>query len=430
MNTYQRPHVQRLAKLLTENRRRRLIAITGPRQTGKTTIARQALATLKSSEIAWRYVAVDGHRRSRPERQPGDTHLWPEFTDPPRASAISFGHYPDSPWLIGMWKQARYVAERSPGGAVLVLDEVQDEPFWSRAVKGLWDEDQATGCPLQVVVIGSAPFDVMVGIGDPLVGRFVPFPVGHWSFSEMVSAFDCSMDQYLFFGAYPAVAERWDDEKDWRSYVEQGIVQHNVRRDIFALTRVDKDMLLSSLMELGSSYSGQVLSYSKMLGLLPHPGDTTTLARYLVLLQGAGLLAGIGNFSAKARAGRASSPRLNVLNTAIMTAKSGYSFDEAKADRSFWGRIVENAVGAHLHNTLEPGVKLHHWRRYGLEVDFVLARGPRLTVIGVESGMRRRAIDGMEEFRQRFHPTRTEVVGEGGVALHDFLSEPAGYWVE
>ena len=42
-----------------------------------------------------------------------------------------------------------------------------------------------------------------------------------------------------------------------------------------------------------------------------------------------------------------------MLNTALMTAGSGYSFDEAQADRTFWGRIVESAVGAHLFNTVE-----------------------------------------------------------------------------
>ncbi|MDE2753711.1 MAG: hypothetical protein OXI83_14130 [Gemmatimonadota bacterium] len=86
-------------------------------------------------------------------------------------------------------------------------------------------------------------------------------------------------------------------------------------------------------------------------------------------------------------------------------------------------------MGAHLHNTRTPGVKLY-WRRNGLEVDFVLARGPRLTAIEVKTGRPRGAVSGMEEFTRRFKPTRTEVVGTGGVPLHEFLSEPASYWIE
>ena len=430
MSTFHRAHVQRLVKLLTEGGRRRLVAITGPRQTGKTTIARQALATLKSTGIAWRYVAVDAPPGTGPDLQPGDTHQWPEFRDPSRAAGDAFLGQRDARWLVGIWERARYAAERSPGGAVLVLDEIQDVPDWSRTVKGLWDQDQATGCPLRVVVMGSAPLQLMVGLGERLVGRFLPFSVSHWSLAEMVRAFDCSMDQYLFFGGYPAGAERWDDEDDWRGYIEDGIVQRNVERDILSLTRVDKPALLSNLLELGSSYSGQILSYNKMLGQLQDAGNTTTLARYLTLLSGAGLLTGLGNYSPKKHRRRASSPKLNVLNTALMTASSGYTFEEARADRSFWGRIVESAVGAHLHNTRVPGVKLYYWRRNGLEVDFVLARGPRLTAIEVKTGLRRGPVSGMEEFTRRFKPTRTEVVGTGGVALHEFLSEPASYWLE
>ena len=430
MSTFHRAHVQRLLKLLTESGRRRLIAITGPRQTGKTTIARQALATLRSSGIAWRYVAVDAPPGAGPELQPGDTHSWPEFRESSHADGRAFLGQRDTRWLVGIWEQARYAAERSPRGAVLVLDEVQDISDWSRTVKGLWDQDQATDCPLRVVVMGSAPLQLLVGLGERLAGRFLPFPVSHWSLPEMVRAFDCSMDQYLFFGGYPAGAERWDDEDDWRTYIQDGIVQSNVERDILALTRVDKPALLSNLLELGSFYSGQILSFNKMLGQLQDAGNTTTLARYLMLLGGAGLLAGLSKYSPKTHRRRASSPKLNVLNTALMTASSGYSFEEAKADRSFWGRIVESAVGAHLYNTRAPGVSLHYWRRNGLEVDFVLARGPRLTAIEVKTGLRRGAVGGMEEFAKRFKPTRTEIVGTGGVALHEFLSEPASYWLE
>ena len=430
MPTFHRPHVQRLVTLLTEEPRRRLIAITGPRQTGKTTIARQALASLASSGIAWRYVAVDAPPGTGPELQPGDTHSWPRFREPSHADGGTFPGERDTRWLVGIWEQARYAAEHSPRGAVLVLDEIQDIRDWSRTVKGLWDQDQATGCPLRVVVMGSAPLQLLLGLGERLVGRFLPLPVRHWSLPEMVRAFDCSMDEYLFFGGYPAGAERWDDEDDWRSYIEDGIVQRNVERDILSLTRVDKPALLSSLLELGSLYSGQILSYNKMLGQLQDAGNTTTLARYLTLLSGAGLLAGLSKYSTKAHRRRASSPKLNVLNTALMTASSGYTFEEAKADRSFWGRIVESAVGAHLHNTLAPGVRLCYWRHNGLEVDFLLARGPRLTAIEVKTGVPRGRLSGLKEFERRFRPTRSMVVGTGGVALHEFLSEPAGFWLE
>ena len=79
-------------------------------------------------------------------------------------------------------------------------------------------------------------------------------------------------------------------------------------------------------------------------------GNTTTLAHYLELLGGAGLLTGLSKFARRAARQKGSSPKLQVLNTALMTAQSGFSFEEAKEDREFWGRLVESAVGAHLAN--------------------------------------------------------------------------------
>ena len=54
--------------------------------------------------------------------------------------------------------------KRSPGGFVLVFDEIQQIPNWSETVKGLWDADRARDCPLRVVILGSAPLLMAVGI--------------------------------------------------------------------------------------------------------------------------------------------------------------------------------------------------------------------------------------------------------------------------
>ena len=55
------------------------------------------------------------------------------------------------------------------------------------------------------------------------------------------------------------------------------------------LTRVDKPALLKQLFELGSLYSGQILSFTKIIGQLQDAGNVTTLANYLKLLSDCGL---------------------------------------------------------------------------------------------------------------------------------------------
>ena len=261
-------------------------------------------------------------------------------------------------WLLDTWKQAREDAEQSSRGFVLALDEIQYVKGWSTIVKGQWDRDRRTGCPLRVIVSGSAPWSLLTGLHESLAGRLMPVQARHWSFSEMSAAFDFGVDEYLFFGGYPGMASEVGDVEAWRKAVLKAIIAPAIERDIIALTRVDKPPLMRRLMELAARYSGQMLSYNKMLGQLREAGNTSTLATYLDLLSDAGIVTGLPRYSNKPYPGRASSPKLNVLNTALMTAPLTYTFEEARADRTFWGRLVESAVGAHLHNTGGSAVEL------------------------------------------------------------------------
>ena len=421
MESFQRPQVQTLVERLAEPARH-IIALLGPRQTGKTTIARQALGR---TDLESRYLAID-----EPEA-PGFPASYDE-------AAVTFRLLPerDSEWLVRQWEEARVEAERSPRGSVLVLDEIQKIEGWSETVKGLWDADRLRDCPLRVVILGSAPLLMQSGLSESLAGRFETIRVTHWSFAEMSSAFDFDLPKYLYFGGYPGAGPLVREPDRWRAYVLGGLVEPNIERDLLAMTRVDKPALLKRLFELGAACSGQILSYTKMLGQLHDAGNTTTLARYLDLLASAGLLAGLQKYTGSPVSRRASSPKLNVLNTALMTAGSGYSFDEAQADRTYWGRIVESAVGAHLFNTAESDMRLHYWREGSHEVDFVLKRGGRVVAIEVKSGEERmarrgrRPLPGMAAFEERFSPCGRLLVGVEGIPLNEFLTASAGEWFE
>ena len=331
---------------------------------------------------------------------------------------------------MGSWEEARIEAERSPGGFILVFDEIQHIPNWSETVKGLWDADRARDCPLHVVILGSAPLLMQSGLTESLAGRFETVRVAHWSFKEMSEAFDFDLPTYLYFGGYPGAASYILDPERWRAYILGALVEPNIERDILSMTRVDKPALLKRLFELGAIHSGQILSYTKMLGHLQDAGNTTTLSRYLDLLASASLLAGLSKFATQPQRRRASSPKLNVLNTALMTAGSGYAFAEAQADRSFWGRIVESAVGAHLLNTATTAMRLYYWRDGQFEVDFVLQRGARCIAIEVKSGVNRAALRGLGEFERRFKPCRSLVIRDDGIPLNEFLTVPAHHWFE
>ena len=414
MAAFQRAQVATLLRRLAEEPSR-IIALFGPRQTGKTTIVRQVLGKIERPS---RYVAVD-----EPEA--------PTFRLPPPALEAGFARpeVRDTEWLVLTWEKARDAAQRSPTGFVLVLDEIQKVPRWSETVKGLWDADRAAGRLLHVVILGSSPLLMQSGLTESLAGRFEPISVTHWSFPEMAGAFGFDLPAYLYFGGYPGAAALVRDPPRWRDYILQALVEPNIERDLLSMTRVDKPALLKRLFEVGAAASGQILSYTKLLGQLQDAGNTTTLARYLGLLSSAGLLAGLPKYASRPHR-RGSSPKLNVLNTALMTAGSGYGFAEARADRTFWGRIVESAAGAHLCNTATPGMGVHYWRDGLHEVDFVLKRGPHLVAIEVMSGPQRTSPRGLAMFAKRFHAQRTLIVGGGGIPLNEFLAVPAARWLE
>lgn len=424
---YERNQVALLRERLAESPQT-IQAVFGPRQSGKTTIVKQALRT---SAHRYYYYAVDAAGAD-------ETNAAEETA----GQSTEYAGERDRGWLVRTWEHARTEADRH-NGCILVLDEIQHIPDWSRTVKGLWDGDRGKNLPLQVVVLGSAPMAIQSSLSESLMGRFELIRVGHWSFTEMADAFGFDLPQYLYFGGYPraaGLASRWppewsEYERRWREYVRAAVVRPTIDRDVLAMTRVDKPPLLRQVFELAVAHSGQMLPYHKMLGRLQDAGNATTVARYVDLLSAAGLLTGLEKYSASLLRMRRSPPKFNVLNTALLTATSNYSFAEAQADRTYWGRLVESAAGAHLLNTVGSGPRVHYWRESDDEVDFVLHWGPRVVGVEVKSGPRPRRTLGMRVFQERFQHARMVLValGEskpGTVPLADFLSRPATDWFD
>jgi predicted AAA+ superfamily ATPase len=379
--------------------RRFIQVLSGPRQTGKTTLAQQVMA---DSQLPSHYASAD-----EPTLK-------------------------DRTWMEQQWEAARaqLKSEQYARKAVLVLDEVQKITGWSETIKRLWDEDTSNGLPLHVIVLGSSPLLAQRGLTESLAGRFEVMPVTHWSFAEMHEAFRWDVEQYVFYGGYPGAADLIHDQQRWSSYIMNSLIETTIARDILLMTRVDKPALLRRLFELGCSYSGQVLSYQKMLGQLQDAGNTTTLAHYLNLLGGAGLLEGLPKYSGQRVRQRASSPKLQVLNTALITAQSQFSMEEAKRDTNYWGRLVESGVGATLINGLRgKGIEVFYWSSRNQEVDFVLSRGKSLVAIEVKSGRRRAGLPGIEAFSKEFSVTKRLLVGAQGIPLRKFLLTPPEEWL-
>ena len=165
-----RPQAGTLEKRLREPRRF-IQVVAGPRQVGKTTLVLQVLKK-------W-----------------GDDARYASADEP----ALK-----DRAWVEAQWAAARLgVKEAGRGGFVLALDEIQKIPGWSEAVKRMWDQDTASGIPLKVVVLGSAPLLVRQGLGESLAGRFEVIRLPHWSYREMRDAFGFSVEDYVCSARIP-----------------------------------------------------------------------------------------------------------------------------------------------------------------------------------------------------------------------------------
>lgn len=363
--------------------------LAGPRQVGKTTLV---LQLLKEPGIHGDYVAADD------------------------ISGIGIT------WIELQWETARQQLRTSGAESyVLVIDEIQKIPNWSETVKKLWDSDAREGIQLHVILLGSSRLLLQTGMTESLAGRFETMYISHWSLAEMSEAFGWNANQYAWYGGYPGSAHLISGEARWKNYVTNSLAETSISKDILMMSRVDKPALMRRLFDLGCSYSGQELSFTKILGQLLDAGNTTTLSHYLNLLDSAGLLGGLEKFTRDKARKRSSSPKFQVHNTAFISALSPLDFDLIQQDRVKWGRIIESTVGAHLiNNAYSQDFSLYYWREGNYEVDFVLEHKGRVVALEVKSGISIRTA-GMAQFRKSYPDSKILMVGKEGIPWQDFL---------
>lgn len=371
----------------------RIAVLVGPRQVGKTTAALQVVSQWQGPS---RFAAAD--------------EAFPASVD----------------WLRTQWGLARRDAKSATSPTLLVLDEVQKIPGWSEVAKALWDEDRRLNSPLRVMLLGSSALLLSRGTTESLAGRFYLHRCPHWSFRECKDAFGWDLDHWLYFGGYPGAAALIGDLHAWRAHLRDAIIEPAIARDVLALERVAKPALLRNLFLLACRYPAQALSYTKMLGQLQDAGNTTTLAHYLDLLEHAWLVTGLEKHSGGRPRVRGSSPKLVLWTNSLITAVDIKTLEMTRGDGGLWGRLIENAVGAHLMAALpHTSHQITWWRQGEDEVDFIIAAADMLWALEVKSG-RPRAVPGLVEFKKQHPKARAVIVGSGGIPLEEFfLADPA-----
>lgn len=370
--------------------RRTIQVVAGPRQVGKTTLVKQVLQQLSTPS---RFFNADG--------------VEPD----------------DKDWIAARWEEVRALMHFNQyQEMVLVIDEVHKINNWSEQVKREWDADTFNDENIKVVLLGSSRLLLKKGLTESLAGRFEILSMTHWSFQEMQEAFGWDINQYVYFGGYPGSAPYVNNEARWRKYMRESIIAPAIEKDVLQTTYIYKPALMHQLFHLGCAYSGELLSYNKMLGLLQDAGNATTLVNYLEVLGESKLLTGLPKYVKDASRKYRTIPKLQVYNNALLTALTeGVSYEKVFTDPQLWGRWVESAVGCYLLDKAdELDCDLFYWREDNEEVDFVLRRADKLLAIEVKSG-KRQSNSGLSTFRQMYNPQHSLVVGGQALPLEDLF---------
>ncbi|MBF0559969.1 MAG: ATP-binding protein, partial [Nitrospirae bacterium] len=276
-----------IVKILTASLKKKLPVfqvLIGPRQVGKTTIARQVIKKIPFPSV---YASADSPLPPGPE------------------------------WIETQWRIAELQVLKTKKTVFLVLDEIQKVRGWSESLKLHWDRVQEQGKDVRLLALGSSALLLQEGLTESLTGRFFLTRCPHWSFSECSTAFGWDLRTWLYFGGYPGAAVFVHDEHQWKQYVADSLIETVLARDVLQMQKITKPALLRHLFALSATFPARIFSYNKMLGQLQDAGNTTTLAHYLRLLESAFLVSGLELFSQGHIRKRGSSPKLILWNNAL-----------------------------------------------------------------------------------------------------------------
>lgn len=315
------------------------IAVTGPRQSGKTTLVR---------------------------------HLFPE------KSYVSLED-PDEQDFAR--QDPRGFLDRFPDGAV--FDEAQRVPSLFSYLQGRIDDDGRMGL---FILTGSQHFHLSEAITQSLAGRTAMVTLAPFSFEELKGASRLAEDpdRALIFGGYPPIHTRKVSPASWlASYIAT-----YVERDVRSLVNVRDLSAFRQFLRLCAGRVGQLVNFSSLsaeCGIVHN-----TAKAWLSVLEAGSILFPIRPYFKNFNKRIVQTPKLYFYDTGLLCYLLGIEMEEHLRLHPQRGSIFENAVACELlKEQLNKGrtPELYFWRdRSGFEIDFLLPKGPVLDAVEVKSG--------------------------------------------
>ena len=311
-----------------------VVVLTGARQVGKTTLAREFLPNAD-------YVMLDVPAEAELARlNPADL----------------FGEHP----------------------APLILDEVQYAPEIFRQLKIRVDQNRIAG---QYLVTASQSFDLMAGVSESLAGRVAILTLPPLTLRELPGAKDlAAIESFLWRGSYPQLWQQPDlDRERWLGSYLATYLERDVRNLLSVGSLRDFDRFLRAC----ALRAGQILSYAELardVGISPN-----TAKSWVSVLEVSQQVFLLEPYH-RARTKRlVKSPKLYFYDTGMLTYLMGFTDVRELPRHALWGAVWENAVVAEVRKSfLVRGLRppLWFWRTSsGDELDVLIELAPERFVV-------------------------------------------------
>jgi hypothetical protein len=300
----------------------------------------------------------------------------------------------------------RSAAKDDPAGFIaglpdrVILDEVQRVPELFSTIKLAVDRDRTPG---RFILTGSANILMIPRVSDSLAGRMEIISLHPLSRCEILGRRSGFIDD-LFAGAglmhqaerlghgiaeivaaggYPAALSRTNERRrtDWyREYVET-IAQ----RDIKDLARIREIEVLPQIVALAAAQTGQLFNLAELAS--PFRLSRPTIGDYVTLLEQVFLIQRLPAWHSNRLSRLIKTPKLHVGDTGVACAVLNHSAAALREDRPLLGHLLETWVVQELRRQAgwsQERIQFHHFRdKEGAEVDAVLERAGR-QIAGIE----------------------------------------------